>query len=487
MPCLRNSDPRDAELWYSARQADARLRRANWVRLRFCTMPIVLALASWLCQSAAHASASEHDPTIVGENVASEIARNSIARVVVVFRASRLREHDNVAYERELEGLREDLIEAMPWLHVRRTFKLVPAIVAEVDATALGLLANDRRIAGIDLDVGGTGHLLESRALAGVSNTLAAGIRGRGVRVAIVDSGIDTNHPDFSGRLVAEACFCSGGQGAAGCCPDGTETQFGPGAAEDDHGHGTNVAGIAVGGGAVGLSGAAPDALISAVKVLDQNNSFCCISDVIAAFDWIRANQTDVDIVNASLGSNQLFASTCNTASALMMALAMSVDGLVSNGSMVFASSGNQGSATAIAAPACIENTVAVGAVWDAAGPAISFLGCMEPARVPDLPTCFANSNPTVDLFAPGAFLTASGVGGGVSTFGGTSQASPLAAGCAASIRGIAEPLSPSAIRDLLLASPASVTDPKNGLVFKRLNCSDAAARAGIFANGFGG
>ncbi len=206
---------------------------------------------------------------------------------------------------------------------------------------------------------------------------------------------------------------------------------------------------------------------------------------MVAALDWIRVNHADTDVVNASLGTGTLFSGSCDASTSFTIAMATAVDSLVTNGTMVFASSGNQGSATQVAAPACLQNAFAVGAVWDAPGGAITFLGCNETSRSADQPTCFTNSNATVDLYAPGALVTASGRDGVISTFGGTSQATPLTAGCAASILATNETLRPADLKAMLLASPTQVTDAKNGLAFPRLNCADAAQRAGMFTNGF--
>src|SRR3546814_16645555 len=62
----------------------------------------------------------------------------------------------------------------------------------------------------------------------------ALGLGGKGRKVAVIDSGVDVDHADLAGRLVDEACFCSPVSGGAGCCPNMTATQPGPGAAVDD-------------------------------------------------------------------------------------------------------------------------------------------------------------------------------------------------------------------------------------------------------------
>lgn len=377
----------------------------------------------------------------------------------------------------------EDLI-------LRRAFIEVPGFAVELTAAGLKALRDDPRVRRIDIDVGGEGHMLQASPLSRVTDVFNRGLTGAGSKIAVIDSGIDLDHADFSGRIVAEQCFCSGVAGSVGCCPNALDTQTGTGAAQDDHGHGTNVAGVMAGGGAVAPRGAAPGADIVAVKVLDSTNSFCCSSDVVAALDWVKVNHPDVKVVNASLGTGFLFAEACDAATqAFAQAMVAAVNGLTSNGTMVFVSSGNQRSATSMGAPACASNAMAIGAVYDSAqgNTNYAFFGCGDNNTVADLPTCFTNSNATIDLYAPGASATSSGNGGGQSTFTGTSQAAPLSAGCAATLRARVPTATAAEVEAALEASPTRVTDPKNGLNFPRLDCLDALARLTpvVFRNGF--
>ena len=373
---------------------------------------------------------------------------------------------------------------------LKRRFVRVPALALEVDAVALERLAALPHVERIGLDAGGFGAMAQSAPLARVTDAFSAGLDASGAKIAIVDSGLRTTHADFSGRIIAQQCFCSDlAVGTTGCCPNGQETMSGVGSAEDDHGHGTNVSGIAAGGGAAALRGAAPAASIVAVKVLDAGNSFCCASDVVAAFDWVLQNHPDTDVVNASLGTNALFATACDTAQAFTIALAMAVNNLVANGTMVFASSGNNRSATSITAPACLTGVVAVGAVWDANLGAVTVLMCTDATTAADQATCFTNSNALVDLYAPGARVTSSGRSGATatSTFSGTSQATPLASGCATALRAEFPTLPLAAIEAALEASPTTIVDAKSGLSFPRLDCAAAALQLAnaVFADGF--
>jgi len=320
---------------------------------------------------------------------------------------------------------------------LRHRFATVPAIALEADAATLRRLAEDPRVLRVDLDAPGRGHGVapdEASALNGVAVLRDLGLDGAGRKVAIVDSGVFANHPDLGAQLLDEQCFCSSLSGASGCCPNLKAVQAGPGAARDDNGHGTNIAGIILGAGNVAPRGAVPAARFVAVKVLDAGNGFCCTSDVIAALDWIVLHHPDVDAVNMSLGTHALFAGDCDAAGAGNHALAVAIDSLTMLGAVVTASTGNQGAVGLAAAPACVRNTVGVGATWDAPGGAITYLGCTESARAPWKPTCFSNHSATTDLYAAGALVTSTGYTGGTSVQGGTSQASAMTSACAVAL-----------------------------------------------------
>jgi subtilisin family serine protease len=224
-----------------------------------------------------------------------------------------------------------------------------------------------------------------------------------------------------------------------------------------------------------------------AVKVLDSGNAFCCTVRCRLGAGLDPHQPPGHDVVNTSLGTSALFSGDCDAASSNTIALAVAVDNLVSNGTMVFASSGNQASPSATSAPACLFAAISVGAVWDAERPDTTFMGCTDTAIEPDKPTCFTNSDSSVDLYAPGAFVTASGLGGTVSTYGGTSQASPLVAGCATVLRSAFPDATTDEITAALKASPTRITDPKNGLSFARLDCANAMLRLDgvLFADNF--
>jgi subtilisin family serine protease len=408
----------------------------------------------------------------VGARVVDALDGQPSTRVLIVFTAGEphAARFDSPRARAVLHTAREALLQ-----HVgknefveRRRFESINAIAGEITAAGLLQVLDNPGVVRVDLDEGGSGHTTPALALTNVDAVQNDGLIGTGITVAVIDSGIDTTHVDLADSLVAEQCFCTN------CCPDGSSQQSGPGSAEDDNGHGTNVSGIITSNGLIAPLGAAPAANIVAVKVLDHNNNFCCTSDVVAALDWIIDNRPDVDAVNMSLGTAALYPGACDNADAFTMSFATAIDTLTARGVSVFASSGNQHSATTMAAPACVANTFAIGAVWASSAGTISLFGCTDVSPQADQVTCFTNSDSSLDVLAPGAPITSTGIGGGTSTYFGTSQASPLVAACSADLLQRSPGLTPPQLELALKSSPTVLTDPKNGLSFPRLDCLDA-------------
>jgi subtilisin family serine protease len=346
----------------------------------------------------------------------------------------------------------------------------VAALAGYVTHDGLDRLARDPDVLRIDLDTGGRTADAESLPLIGGDVAHIQGFTGKGVTVAIVDSGVDRAHPDLANAVVDEHCFV-----VLSGCPNGESEQSGPGSARDEHGHGTNVAGIIASDGNIAPIGVAPDASLVVVRVLDRLGRFASLSQVISALDWIASNHPEVRLVNMSLGTDQLFTGACDSASAGTLALASAVNSLRAQGTLLFVASGNQASATSMSAPACIGRAVAVGAVYDSSiGPA-SFPGvCADSTTAADRVTCFSNGDSALDLLAPGALITASGVGGGTSTFVGTSQAAPHATGAAALLLQQDPALTADQLEALLKSSGTNVTDTRNQTTIPRVDVAAA-------------
>jgi len=254
---------------------------------------------------------------------------------------------------------------------------------------------------------------------------------GAGIRIAIVDTGLDEGHPDFEGRVVATADF----------------TGEGP---EDAHGHGTHCASIAAGSGAASKGryrGAAPEALIYAAKVLRASGEGM-MSDVMAGVEW--AVDQGAQVISLSLGGpgpcdgTDALCDTCNAA--------------VEQGVVVCIAAGNDGpSSYTVGSPGCAEDVITVGASDEGGNVAyFSSRGPTQDGRVkPDI------AIPGVDIVAARAAGTS--MGGVVDphyvSASGTSMATPLVAGiCALLIE--AEPdLTPAEIKARLMDTAVDLGD----------------------------
>lgn len=119
----------------------------------------------------------------------------------------------------------------------------------------------------------------------GAEAAWAKGYKGTGVKVAVIDTGIDCTHPDLAANCKGGVNLLASGQPAA-----------------DDHGHGTHLAGIIAArqDNGFGVAGVAPEAWLYRVKVLDGNGSGA-LSTVIKGIDWAAAN--GMNVANLSLGA----------------------------------------------------------------------------------------------------------------------------------------------------------------------------------------
>ena len=448
---------------------------------------LAISLLAFFCLFAnAHAAKIDLETRAATSNGAS-------ARVLVMLHDTPEALRKNEALAARVTRIQEDVdavLSALPASEytLRRRFQAVPGFAIDTHKAGLDLLERDARVHSVGLDVGGSGSGTVAPDAASVLNQVSPlqglGLDGTGMKIAVIDSGVDTDHIDFTGRILAQQCFCSGVAGSVGCCPNGLDTQSGVGAAEDNHGHGTNVSGIILGAGDVAPRGALPAASLVSVKVLDANNSFCCASDVIAAIDWVRVNHPDVDAVNMSLGTGALFANACDASPTFNVAMSTAVNALRAVGATVTASSGNQGSNTSSSSPACIASTIGVGASWDSNVGSATVLGCTDATTAAKQITCFSNLGGTLDLIAAGAFVTSTGFNGGQSSFAGTSQASPMVAACAAALKQANPSATMNEIEARIKAAPTSVSTARNGSIsYPFLDC--VAALGPLFANGF--
>ena len=325
-------------------------------------------------------------------------------------------------------------------------------------------------------------HLPEGVAEVGGAVVHGLGFTGAGVSVAVIDSGIDTDHPALMDDLVAEHCYgdIPPFNDSVGCCPGGVIEASGPGSAEDDNGHGTQVSGIVTSQDATRI-GIAPDAEIVALKVANVDG-FAYDSDTAAALDWVLVNHQTyrIRVVNMSLGDDQEYddASQSPCTGGLV---ANSVAAVHAAGIVVFVSSGNSGFDAGIAYPACVPEAISVGGVYDNNLTSPNWCldeecntTCNDGQVVPDDFVCHTNSGSLLDLLAPDWKIRTPDLGGGFNPQGGTSIASPFAAGQAALLLEADPSLLPDDIRSLLVASGPLVTNPDNAMSFPRADVEEA-------------
>jgi subtilisin family serine protease len=202
---------------------------------------------------------------------------------------------------------------------------------------------------------------------------------GAGVTIYVLDTGVDTTHPEFGGRARVGANVIDGRSG-------------------DCDGHGTVVAGIA----ASRLHGVAPGAQVRSVKVLDCNG-VATLSSLLAGIDWVarHAQRPAVAVMSWSFGTSDT--------------LAAAVRGLVDGGVFVAASAGNTGADDCSALPRSVPGVLVVAS-----------------STRDDRRATTSSTGPCVDVYAPGASIVSTVPGGGTDSWSGTSMAAPHAAGVAA-------------------------------------------------------
>jgi subtilisin family serine protease len=338
------------------------------------------------------------------------------------------------------------------------SYKTVPAMVIRTSEKVIRQLAKSPLVRKIGLDNnGGSGHLNDAIPQTNMDLVKALPLSGESVEVAIIDSGLDQNHPDFTNRVASQACFSS----------DCNISIY------DQNGHGTNVAGIVAGAGSIAPEGGAPGVTLHILKVLDADNKFDTASQIVSALDHIITELPNVSIVNMSVGTGQLFSSSCDDDYSWTRSLAAAVNLLNARGVALFASSGNEGNKAEITAPACLDNVIAVGATWDNRVSHYSGF-CTELSPVAGEITCFSNSNDNVDIVAPGAIITSTGRNHGISNYAGTSMAAPLVASCAALLRQYKPALTPSELRNTLVKNGGAIVTDVRGRSFPSLDCWQA-------------
>ena len=376
---------------------------------------------------------------------------------------------------------------------VDRTFDYMPAFATQLAAAQLASLAQSDDVAAIEHDARRKPALRQGIPLMNAAATRTR-YNGAGVAVAVCDTGVDSNNAYLGGPGFPNAIVLGG-----------RDTALGTDDPMDANGHGTSVAGIIAGAvGDVGdyIGGVAPGAKIYALKVTD-NTGTAPDSAIIAAWEWAITNQnkapaSPIRIINVSMGGGHYTAACDDTHSNYVAAAATAAKA----GIAIFISSGNDGYCDGMGSPACLSGVLSVGAVYDAAfgtaGACVAAESCAptktaepgctsgyyaEDASAADKVTSYSNSASFLTMFAPADqcyTLQCAAKGATFNTaFGGTSAASPYAAGAAAALQNAAKTLrgrylTPAELKTLLVSTGKTVTDGKVAVTKPRLNLGAA-------------
>ncbi len=231
------------------------------------------------------------------------------------------------------------------------------------------------------------------------------------ITLAILDSGIDLDHPDLQANIVPGFDFINNDS-----------------VADDDLGHGTHVAGIAaaVGNNSLGIAGISWKGQLMPLKVLDAYGQGW-VDDVVEAIYY--AVDHGADIINMSLGTEG------TRWPCYWEGMEEAFDYAVGQGVLVFVSAGNDGK-WGVSCPGAYSQVVAVGATTSA-----------------DSRASYSNYGPRLDLTAPGHEIYSTVPGGSYDYESGTSRAAPHAAGLAALLWSFVPSLTDEQLLELMQSS----------------------------------
>jgi serine protease AprX len=214
-------------------------------------------------------------------------------------------------------------------------YDTINGVAINVPGDAASKLNTLKNVKYIEKDITFHATLDKATSIVGAPQVWDLGYTGKGVKVALVDSGIDGSHPDLKGRIVEWKDLVSG-----------KDTPY------DDFGHGTHCAGIIGGNGAADngkYKGVAPEVSFIGVKVLGKDGSGS-LSTILNGINY--AAKSDAQIISMSLGSDE-------HSEAMDDAVCKAVE----NGKIVICAAGNSGpNAKTIGCPSDCKNVISVGA-----------------------------------------------------------------------------------------------------------------------------
>jgi hypothetical protein len=298
---------------------------------------------------------------------------------------------------------------------IKCVYQIKPAVAVSLPQKAIDALEKNPKIAFIvpDLEIFTMAETLDWGVDRIDADIVHEYNKGTKVKVAIMDTGIDYNHPDLAANY-------KGGYDFAGRLVWQGRNDDDP---MDKQGHGTHCAGIvaAVKGNDIGVIGVAPEAYLYAVKVFDDRGNGR-YSDVIEGLEWCIGN--DIQVISMSFGSEY---------SAGDPGIESWINVAYDEGILLVGAAGNEGSGVdTVIYPARYDDVIAVAST-----------------NRENFRASSSSTGPAVELAAPGVSIYSTYLGGGYATASGTSMACPHVAGTAALVIA-AESLSNEGVRQRL-------------------------------------
>ncbi|MBF0608294.1 MAG: S8 family serine peptidase [Candidatus Magnetobacterium sp. LHC-1] len=428
------------------------------------------------------------------DNLASKAQRTGSVRVIVKVNVAvrpigELSKSDAASQRSVIAQAQETVLEKLSGHNVISSYKykFIPYISMTVDKAALDAVLALPEVDKVEEDITMSHSAMSwNMGQVGATNAWSMGYDGSGYAVAVLDTGVDKEHPFLAGSVVSEACYSTTNAGykTSSICPGGVASSTDPGSAMPYAGscpnrsgqsgncaHGTHVAGMVAGRNDGSLSGVANKASIIAIQVFSRlDDAESCkhygTDSCTTSFssDGIKGIERVIELkdtykiaaINMSLGSGRYY-SNCDKESSAYKA---AIDNARSVGIASIIASGNSGYSDSIASPGCISTAISVGSTTSA-----------------DQVSDFSNSASFLNLLAPGSDINSAIPDGQYESKNGTSMATPHVAGAWAVLKQAKPSATIEEILDALVKTGLSITDGRNNITKSRIQV-DAAAKA---------
>ncbi|HKZ94464.1 MAG TPA: S8 family serine peptidase [Candidatus Bathyarchaeia archaeon] len=324
---------------------------------------------------------------------------------------------------------------------ILKTYKSIPALAAHVDAASVDVLRTNPNIAYVETDKERRiqGRLNEVQAKPGSvqpPQTLPWGVdridadrvwhrnEGEGTNIAIIDTGVDPDHPDLIGNI----------EGVFSAVPPKADT------VDDHYGHGTHVAGtIAAVNNEIGVIGVGPRIDLWIIKA--SAGGILQLKDLLESYDFVINTWFDSDLNNNIQVVSMSYGGGYSQAEDEMLHEAWDM------GIILVAAAGNEGGA--VIYPAALPFVIAVSAM-----------------NMTDQITSWSNRGPEIDLAAPGSRITSTYLRGQYATWSGTSMATPHVSASAALALAAHPEMTSSEIVQLMFDEAEDLGDPGLDIMF---------------------